>query len=496
MSDAGLDRIAYAGFLRCMTTRRPITIGLATLGIAAMARRASAQLAAVGGVWTGVLVAGQARLRLRLVLAANYTATLYSLDQGSSPISGKTVSAAPEKIEIEVPAIDGRFTGKLVSAHRIDGVWRQGGSDMPLTLFRGEAGLPKDSPPPINLPAPAPLTTSLLEQLREASRSPALAAAAQRRDGQTLSWATGLRRLGAADQVGLDDRWHLGSITKSMTATLLGLLVEAGQLKWDDTVAALLGDLAPDMRPEYRAVTLRHLACHRSGLPGNIPIEKLLHFSRENPDPREERVAYARLALAMPPRGPAGATYEYANNGYVVLGAIIERRIGKPWEAVVRERLFEPLKLFSAGFGAPDLAQVAQPSGHALGPDGALRAFPGSGPTSDNPAALGPAGRVHMSLHDLVSYLAAHRDQAPLLTPQTWRTLHTPPFGGEYAMGWVVRPNGTLWHNGSNTLWYAAAAFHPGRGIAAAAAANDGRVGIASLSVERAMQGAFLSAKT
>lgn len=477
-----------------MSTRRPVVAGLAALGLA-MARAASARQTGVSGAWTGVLAPGQSRLRLRLVLAPDGSATIFSLDQGSSAIPGKAVSATPDRIEVEIPGIGGRFTGKLVSADRIDGVWRQGGSDLPLTLLRGDAGLPKDARPPVALPAPAPLTPALLEQLRQSSGSPALGAAAQRRGGQTLAWATGLRRVGAVDKVGLEDRWHLGSITKSMTATLLGRLVEAGQLRWDDTLAALLSDTAPDMRPEYRAVTLRHLASHRSGLPGNIPVEQLAQFSRENPDPREERIAFARLALAMPPRGPAGAIYEYSNSGYVVLGAVVERRLGKTWEAAIRERLFAPLRLSSAGFGAPDTVGAAQPSGHAAGPDGVLRAFAATGPVSDNPAVLGPAGRVHTTLQDLVTYLAAHRDQTPLLTPETWRTLHTPPFGGDYAMGWMVRPNGMLWHNGSNTLWYAMAAFHPGQGVASAAAANDGRIALASPAVERAVQDAFLAAQ-
>lgn len=248
------------------------------------------------------------------------------------------------------------------------------------------------------------------------------------------------------------------------------------------------------MRPEYRAATLRHLASHRSGLPGDLPDGQLARFPRESADPREDRLAYARMALALPPKGPAGTTYEYANNGYVVLGAIIERRLDKTWEAAIRERLFEPLKLGSAGFGAPDREGPGQPSGHTAAADGVLRAFPASGP-SDNPAVLGPAGRVHMTLQDLVLYLAAHRDQSPLLTPDTWRTLHTPPFGGDYAMGWMVQPNGVLWHNGSNTLWYAMAAFHPGQGVASAAAANDGRMASVAPAVELAVHDAILSAK-
>jgi hypothetical protein len=50
--------------------------------------------------------------------------------------------------------------------------------------------------------------------------------------------------------------------------------------------------------------------------------------------------------------------------------------------------------------------------------------------------------------------------------------LHTPHFDGDYALGWVVQQDGRLWHNGSNTLWYAEAAFMPG--ASAFAAANDG----------------------
>jgi hypothetical protein len=76
-------------------------------------------------------------------------------------------------------------------------------------------------------------------------------------------------------------------------------------------------------------------------------------------------------------------------------------------------------------------------------------------------------------LDDVLAYLAAHRDAASFLKPESWRTLHTPPFGGEYAMGWVVRSDGERWHNGSNTLWYAEALFNKDSGVAAAAAGNE-----------------------
>jgi hypothetical protein len=91
----------------------------------------------------------------------------------------------------------------------------------------------------------------------------------------------------------------------------------------------------------------------------------------------------------------------------------------------------------------------------------------------DNPAVLGPAGRVHMSLPDLALYLDAHRDRASLLKAESWNTLHTPLFGGDYAFGWIVRPDGVLWHNGTNGQWYAAMQFSAAKGVSAAAACND-----------------------
>eukprot|EP01042_Synura_sphagnicola_P014558 gene14558-biopygen14665 len=80
-----------------------------------------------------------------------------------------------------------------------------------------------------------------------------------------------------------------------------------------------------------------------------------------------------------------------------------------------------------------------------------------------------------MGLRDMISYLSAHRDQPPsFLTAKSWETLHTPPFGGDYALGWVVKPDGTLWHNGSNTFWYGEILVDKKAGVVCTAVGNDG----------------------
>jgi CubicO group peptidase (beta-lactamase class C family) len=336
----------------------------------------------------------------------------------------------------------------------------------------------------------APLTQQRLAELRAGVQAPALAAAAEQRDGASLSLADGVRAMRRQEAVTASDRWHVGSITKSMTATLVARCAEAGLVSWDDTVAGVLGAVVPELRSEYRDVTLRHLLSHRAGLQANIPLADFTRYRRENPDPRDERIAFARQALAQAPNGPKETSFLYSNNGYVIAGAMLEAKLGAPWETLIRTHVFEPFGMTSAGFGAPGTPQeFDQPVGHAAGLLG-LRAFPPGEPITDNPAVAGPAGRVHLSFADMLKYLGAHRDRSNLLNAESWRTLHTPPFGGDYAMGWVVRGD-ARWHNGSNTLWYAEVLFDSVRGVAGVAATNDGRAQATS-AVGAALQGALM----
>jgi CubicO group peptidase (beta-lactamase class C family) len=444
-----------------MLTRRPVLIGLGMTAAAWCARALAAQ-DTLTGTWTGILNAG-VKLRLKWEIAADGTVTMYSLDQGNRPISGKATSMTPERLEIDVSAIKGSYTGRAVSADRLEGTWKQGGNELPLTLRRGDAGL---APEPVQ-----PLTQVAIEEMRAKANAPALAAAAVSKGRPAQKWATGERVKGSGNAVTGEDLWHLGSITKSMTATLVARCVEQGTVKWDDTIGEVLKDIAPDMRAEYQPATFRHLLCHRAGLQNVIAPAELVKFSRQLDDAREERRTYVRSALAQAPFGAMTTTFNYSNSGFVIAGAMLEARLGKPWEELIRAHLFQPLQLTSAGFGAPGAkGPVTQPMGH-VPYGGALFAQTLDQPITDNPVVIGPAGRVHMSLDDVLTYLAAHRDGASLLKPESWKTLHTPPFGGDYAMGWVVRPDG-LWHNGSNTMWMANVLFNSSTGVAGVAATN------------------------
>ena len=109
---------------------------------------------------------------------------------------------------------------------------------------------------------------SLLEPIRQRYKVPALTAAFVRGKDLVALGAVGTRRVGAAERVQTTDLWHLGSDTKSMTATLAAMLVEQGKLRWDSTISEIFPDLAEKIVPAYRKLTLIQLFSHRVGLPG------------------------------------------------------------------------------------------------------------------------------------------------------------------------------------------------------------------------------------
>jgi CubicO group peptidase (beta-lactamase class C family) len=169
----------------------------------------------------------------------------------------------------------------------------------------------------------------------------------------------------------------------------------------------------------------------------------------------------------------------------------LEKLSGKVWEDLMRDRIFVPLGITSGGFGAPgDGKAVDQPRGHR----GGVPVTPGA--SADNPAAIGPAGTVHMRIGDWAKFVAAHangeRAEKPtLLKKETYATLHAPwrEKGDEregYAGGWTITKRAwakgagkddwgrVFTHAGSNTMWYCVTWVAPERDFAVVVACNQG----------------------
>lgn len=319
--------------------------------------------------------------------------------------------------------------------------------------------------------------TRPLKPICETYEIPAVAGAVVRDSGLEAIGVVGVRRKGESVPVTPNDLWHLGSETKAMTATLFAVLVERGFIDWGSTVAEVFPEMVAEFHPEARKVTMLHLLGHRAGLPPNLDWRSL----DATGDVRRQRREAVRRALAEAPLSPPGSQYEYSNLGYVVVGAAIENRLDTSWEEAMRELIFAPLGMESAGFGGTGTpGELDQPWGHTE------HGVPvnANGPGVDNPPVMGPAGRVHCTLGDWAKFVADHlrgaRGGSPtLLQAESYTRLHTPVSGGNYAPGWIVvsRDWGggvVLNHAGSNTMNFANAWLAPKRGFALLVCLNQG----------------------
>jgi CubicO group peptidase (beta-lactamase class C family) len=350
------------------------------------------------------------------------------------------------------------------------------------------AACARPSRPQVAAPAaPAPQTAhtaelervdALLEPLLAAHDVPALGGAViELEKGLVGLGAVGVRERGKDVRVTVDDRWHLGSCTKAMTATLAARLVAKGKLDFATTVGEAFPELKKDMHEAWRGVKLEWLLQNRGGAPGKPPQPLWLELYGRDKDPVAARRWFVEKLLESEPESEPGTKFEYSNQGFMIAGAMLEARTGKDWESLMRSELFEPLGMSSAGFGPPgSAAELDQPRGHNPKP-----AAPG--PRADNPRALGPAGTVHASLHDWSKFVHEHlrgaAGQKGFLPSGLFEQLHTPPNLQAYAMGWgrSSRPwagGDVLTHSGSNTMWFCVVWIAPEKGVALLATCNEG----------------------
>ncbi len=340
-------------------------------------------------------------------------------------------------------------------------------------------------------PAVAPPTAEdlnpLLEPIRERQHVPALAGAIVRGNDVIALGAVGVRKLGDPTPVTVDDLWHIGSDTKAMTATVIGILVEQGKLRWDMTPAEVFPELRDRMDPNYRTVTIEQLLWHRGGTPTDLRAGGLWQrlLKREG-TPTEQRRTLVEGVLTQAPVASPMTKFVYSNAGYAIAGAMAEQVTGEAWETLTQRLLFDPLGMASAGFGAPGTAgAVDAPYGHANRLFVLQPVEPG--PEADNPPAIAPAGTVHVSLRDWAKFVALHvrgaqdrltPEQARVLSAATIRRLQTPPPGADYAPGWGVAERDwggrVLTHAGSNTMWFALAWLAPEKDFAVLVTTNAG----------------------
>lgn len=349
----------------------------------------------------------------------------------------------------------------------------------------GGGGGDKSGPAPLPTPTrPAAGTlgdgrlAELVEWARSSQQVPAVGAIVIR-NGQVAEKAVvGNRSASGGAAATTADKWHLGSITKSMTSTLAAMLVEDGLITWDTRPIDVWPELSGDIHSGFRNATLRQFLSHTSGMKRDDSWSGA-EDGGTKPVTQKRREWAERLLKQAPDVVPGQLSY--SNVGYLVVAAMLESRAGASWETLLATRLFAPLGMTSGGFGAPGTPGVLdQPLGHWSTSSGFDPVSLGAG--ADIPEAIGPAGRVHVTLDDFALYLQAHLDgelgTPGILSVDSFRTLHTAVAPG-YGLGWSVvgqlAPLGSgYYHNGSNLRWFAITWFSPAENAGVLLVANGG----------------------
>lgn len=302
------------------------------------------------------------------------------------------------------------------------------------------------------------------------------------RDGKFETAVAGVREAGKDAKIEADDPLSIGSIGKPLCTTIIGILIDQGKLKWDQTLKESLPDIA--MKPDYVKATLEQIMHHRGGIPADnnftrAMVEKIVGDAK---DPIAIRKNYVTDILSREPLGEPGKVYEYSNAGFAILGHIAERVTGKPYETLVKELIFEPLGL-KHSFTGSDTLPKDHPVGHVPGPDG-LRAVNFGGPIEILAAPAG--GGIWMSTADLCRFGQEHlkglNGKDGILKADTVKRLHTgekePEGDLVYACGWGIEsfPGVETFHghNGSNGTMRAQLCVFPKAGLVVTCIVNSG----------------------
>jgi len=271
----------------------------------------------------------------------------------------------------------------------------------------------------------------------------------------------GIARIGG-EAVSASGRFPIGSLSKSMTATLAGILVQEGGLRWDTRLLDVLPELRVIAQTDYSGVTLRDLLAHRSGVIALTHAEQIAQVPPLVGSPREQRLQFTAWALTLTPATKPGAQVEYSNGGYLAAAAMLERAAGDAYESLVQARLFAPLGI-AATFGAAG-AQDGEPWGHITTDGKHWTPLDPTDAAALLPAAANPAGGVKMNGAELGRYLQLHLralrgEPGLLIDPATARVLHT-VVQDSFALGWAARfdshGNSLSWHEGSDDTSYLA----------------------------------------
>ena len=306
-----------------------------------------------------------------------------------------------------------------------------------------------------------------LENIRVNRNMPGLSAMAIKNGRIVAQGAAGVRRQGHSAPLLVTDRHNIGSNTKWVTATLVGRLVDRGLLAWTTRVR----DVFPNYQTfnaAFHDATIDQLLAHRAGVQDGYTWEGRYwnQLMAQNGTMHQIRRWVSEKALTDPPQVTPG-TFLYSNQGYTIVGTMMEIVTGKEWEVLVEEEVFTPLGMEKGMFGQvyDNALPPKDPVGHSLATG---QTVPVVVPPMNEAthfryqAASGPTGFIGCSLRDLAKFLNAHAtsDVTDYLRPATAARLQEPWTGpGTEGYGRGVQTWNRDWAEPGQALQHAGIIF-------------------------------------
>lgn len=331
-----------------------------------------------------------------------------------------------------------------------------------------------------------------LEKVRQDWKAAGFAVAVVEKDRIVYSKGFGYRNWEEKLPVTTNTLFAIGSVTKSFTASLMGLLHKEGKVDYDKPAHSYLPGLAFYNDALNNAVTLRHMMSHQTGLPRHDFSWYL--FPTASRDSMLQRVRYQE------PTAGVRAKWQYNNFMFTAQGVIAEKLMGKPWEEAVKTSLLEPLGMTGSNFSIADLEKSSDASlGYGLRGDSAIRKLP------YHPIdAMGPAGSINSSVTEMAAWLVTWinggkykgKEVLPLpyvseaITPQAivspgLPTKEKPDLHfATYGFGWMMssyRGHYRVEHGGNIDGFSASAAFYPTDSIGIVVLTNQNNSPIPSI---------------
>jgi CubicO group peptidase (beta-lactamase class C family) len=238
-------------------------------------------------------------------------------------------------------------------------------------------------------------------------------------------------------------RFEIGSITKTFTGILLADMILAGEIAPGQRVATLFPE-AIALDNGVQEATLEALATHASGLPRiAVDLESLARtmsldpYRGSTPESVFRSVARVPAAVVVPTESVA-----YSNLGYALLGRLLERRGGRPYEELLRRRVLEPLGLGGIATAHVEPRPFELARGHG----------PGGRPVPYwHVDGYAPAGCLLASADEMLDYVAIQLAAAHPAVAEAQRRRRNLPGGGGIGFGWMhdeVAGHRLVWHNG------------------------------------------------